>query len=140
MHVSLSSRVSTWILLVYGRKQHSPGPPCWVEDLLERCVPGEPEAELTDSTKQRGPEMNEELDEVEADILEPNCDIIDPDTWASESEVDSCDAERATTLVVAPPEMEGADRNAKTKYSLRRRGEPYVAYHSRRALIKEGVM
>ena len=88
--------------------------------------------------------MNEELDEVEADILEPNCDIIDPDTWASESEVDSCDTERSTTLVVAPlPEMEGADRNAKTKYSLWRRVEPprgYVAYHSRQALIKEGVM
>ncbi len=87
----------------YGCKQHFPGPPCWVEDLLERCVPAEPEAELTDSTEQPGPEMDEELDEVEADILEPNCDIIDPDTWASESEVDSCDAERSTTLVVAPP-------------------------------------
>ncbi len=37
--------------------------------------------------------MDKELDEVEADILEPNCDIIDPDTWVSESQVDSCDAE-----------------------------------------------
>ena len=69
--------------------------------------------------------MDKELDEVEADILEPNCDIIDPDTWVSESQVDSCDAEWSTTLVVAPPpEMEGADRNAQTKYSLRRRVEP----------------
>ncbi len=70
-------------------------------------------------------ELNEELDEVETDVLEPNCDTIDPDAWASESEVDSCNAERSTTLVVAPPpEMEGANRHVKTKYSLRRRVEP----------------
>ncbi len=75
--------------------------------------------------EQPGPELNEELDEVETDVLEPNCDTIDPDAWASESEVDSCDAERSTTLVVAPPpEMEGANRNVKTKYSLRHRVEP----------------
>ncbi len=80
--MSLSSAISTWR---YGRKQHSPG---WV---LERCVPPEPEAEPTDSMEQPGPELNEELDEVET---EPNCDTIDPDAWASESEVDNCDAER----------------------------------------------
>ncbi len=101
----------------YGRKQHSPGPPCWVEDLHEKCVP---EAELTDGTEQPG--LDEELDE------EPNCDILDPDTWTSESEED---AERSTTLVVAPPpEMEGADRNEKTKYSLRRRVEPPKRPHN----------
>ncbi len=70
-------------------------PPSWVEDLLERCVPSEPEAEPTDSMEQPGPELTEELDE---DVLEPNCDTIDPDAWASESEVDNCDAERSTTL------------------------------------------
>ncbi len=30
----------------YGRKQHSPGPPSWVENLIESCVLVEPEAEL----------------------------------------------------------------------------------------------
>ncbi len=47
----------------YGRKQHSSGPPSWVEDVLERCLPAEPEAELTDSTEQPGLESTDELNE-----------------------------------------------------------------------------
>ncbi len=38
----LSSGISTWILMVWSQATL---PRSWVEDLLERCVPPEPEAE-----------------------------------------------------------------------------------------------
>ncbi len=101
----------------YGRKQHSPGLPSWVENLIGSCVPAEPETESADSMEQPGLE--------ETDILKPSCDDTDPEMWASEfEEVASCNADVTT---VSPPEMEGADnksRNTKTKYSLRRGVEP----------------
>ena len=68
----------------YGRKQHSSGPPSWVEDVLERCLPAELEAEPTDSMEQPGLESTEESkelnEEVETDVLEPNCntDVLEP--------------------------------------------------------------
>ncbi len=109
----------------YGRKQHSPGPPSWVENLIESCVSVEPEAELADGAVRSSQYLKQKrmYSSRTATIYSPNCDNIDPDMWASEFEVvDSRRADLSTT--VSPPEMKGGSRNAKTKYSLRHRVEP----------------
>ncbi len=108
----------------YGRKQHSPGPPSWVEDLIESCVPAEPEAELADCMEQPG------LEEVETDMLEPNRDDVDLDMWASEfEEVDSRNADLSTT--VSPPVliMDREMQKLSTLYNVEWRPlRGYVAY------------
>ncbi len=118
-----------------------------MENLIESCV----SVELADCAEQ--PRLETETDVLEPNcdnihepncdnVLEPNCDDIDPDMWASEFEV--VDSRRADlSTMVSPPEMKGGSRNAKTNILYDIEWSPlrgYVAYRSRRALIKKGVM
>ena len=109
----------------YGHKQHSSGPPRWVENLLKECVLGqsvECEGSYTNHSK------SEDLDYPENFGPDNDVSPIVGESNATSEGLDPPDNE-ALPMVEPEPEVESEaterrDRSSKTKYPLRRRVKP----------------